>query len=99
VLIWNWDFTQFTITPSGVRGKVYIMGDDQNTDPISVSVAKDEALPFAIKWAHMTWAPVPANRSPLVLMIAILDMPADKYERFTIPGLHGGTTTSRTGYW
>ncbi len=93
-LNWNYDFTQYQITTRGESDTGYIIGDDENKEP--VSVVRDSALPFAIKYAHMSSAA--GESAPLVFMVAISELKHEEWLVVEVAGLVTPTCKSRKGY-
>ena len=83
-LIFNWDATTFIIRTPGVDQPVYIVPDDDFLIP--PSVVSDDPFPFAIKWLYL--ANAAGYTAPLILIIGIEAIPADKGHVFSVPGLN-----------
>jgi len=93
-LNWNWDFTQYTVAVQGESDTGYIVAYDDNKDPISV--VRDSALPFSIKYAHMGSAS--GENAPVVFMIAVNDVKALDWHVAEVVGLIAPTGSTRKGY-
>jgi len=92
-LNWNYDFTQYHVSTPGESDTGYVIGDDDNHEPISV--VRESALPFAIKYAHMSSEA--GESAPLVFMVAMSEMMPGERHVAEVAGLIIPTSSSRKG--
>lgn len=90
----NWDFSQYVVATRGESETGFVLADDGIKDPISV--VRDSALSFAIKYAHMGSAA--GESAPVVFMVAISELSAGQWHVAEIPGLIVPTGSTRKGY-